>query len=212
MIQKGYLEKVPSFSHDGKALPTEFLGYRITRRFTHEFLGRIFTDPVSVFPEDMLKPELQDADQYADSLNNLIEAGKLVAKRYFDDGSIEKACPPLRALLEVMYHGNSEGRGLMDEEFRSLFESEKILNSEWYHKRLESRLSITRKYWMDRISYLDEFLADNSNHEACSRLGIQSRKEFAEEALSKLADDEGAITRLRGCLGTDPSLLPENGG
>ena len=46
----------------------------------------------------MLKPELQDEEQYADSLKNLAEAGKIVAKRYFDDDSIDKACPPLRAL------------------------------------------------------------------------------------------------------------------
>jgi hypothetical protein len=212
MIEKGYLEKVPSFTHDGTALPTEFLGYRITRRFTHEFLGRIFTDPVSVFPEDMLKPELQDPDQYADSLGNLVEAGKIVAQRYFDDDSIEKACPPLRALLEVMYHGNWEGKGLLDEEFRSLFDPEKILNSEWYDERLKGRLLVTRKYWGDRIGYLEEFLADKANHEACSRLDVQSRKEFAEDALARLADEDKAISRIRGCLGTDPALLPENDG
>ena len=82
MIEKGFLEKVPDFSFQGEKLNTSYLGYRITRRFTHEFLGRIFTDPVSVFPEDMLKPELQDEAEYADSIKNLVEAGKLIAKRY----------------------------------------------------------------------------------------------------------------------------------
>ena len=42
----------------------------------------------------MLKPELQDEDQYADSLLNLVEAGKIVASRYFEDGCIDRACPP----------------------------------------------------------------------------------------------------------------------
>ena len=207
MIEKGYLEKVPSFAHDGNDLPTEFLGYRITRRLTHEFLGRIFTDPVSVFPEDMLKPELQDADQYADSLTNLVEAGKLVAQRYFDDGSIEKACPPLRALLEVMYHGNWEGKGLLDEEFRSLFDPQKILSSDWYENRLKTRLSVTRKYWSGRVDYLDEFLADMANREASERLGIKALKDFAVDALSRLEDEQDSISRIRGCLGTDPALF-----
>ena len=207
MIEKGYLEKVPSFAFDGNDLPTEFLGYRITRRFTHEFLGRIFTDPVSVFPEDMLKPELQDPDQYADSLNNLVEAGKLVAQRYFDDGSIEKACPPLRALLEVMRHGNWEGKGLLDQEFRSLFDPQKILASDWYEERLKTRLSVTRKYWSGRVDYLDEFLADMANREACERLGIKALKDFAVDALSRLEDEQASISRIRGCLGTDPSLF-----
>ena len=207
MIEKGYLEKVPSFSHEGADLPTEFLGYRITRRFTHEFLGRIFTDPVSVFPEDMLQPELQDADQYADSLNNLVEAGKLIAKRYFDDGSIEKACPPLRALLEVMYHGNWEGKGLLDKEFRALFDPQKILASDWYEERLKTRLSVTRNYWSQRVEYLHKFLADMANREACEKLGIKARKEFAEDALARLEDEKDSVSRIRGCLGTDPALF-----
>ena len=105
-------------------------GYRINRRFAHEFLGRIFTDPISVFPEDMLKPELQDGEQYADSIENLVEAGQMVAERYFKDGCAEKACPPLKALLEIMAHGNWEGKGLMDPEFRSLFNPEAILSSD----------------------------------------------------------------------------------
>ena len=83
MIDKGYLEKVPALSYQGKTLPTEYLGFRITRRFAHQFLGRIFTDPVSIFPDDMLKPELQDENQYADSLLNLVEAGKIVCFKVF---------------------------------------------------------------------------------------------------------------------------------
>jgi len=100
----------------------------------------------------------------------------------------------------------------LDSEFRSLFDPQKILASDWYDDRLKSRLSVTRKYWSGRVKYLDEFLADKANHEACSRLDVQSRKEFAEDALSRLADEDEAISRLRGCLGTDPALLPENDG
>ena len=105
----------------------------------------------------MLKPELQDPDQYADSLNNLVEAGKLVAQRYFDDGSIEKACPPLRALLEVMRPWKLGRQGLLDQEFRSLFDPQKILASDWYEERLKTRLSVTRKYWSGRADYLTNF-------------------------------------------------------
>ena len=115
-------EKVPKMKHNGKDLPTEYLGYRITRRFAHEFLGRIFTDPVSVFPEDMIRPELQDEEQYAVSLNNLVDAGRIVAARYFKDGCIEKACPPLKALLEIMANGSWDGKGLLDPDFRKLFD------------------------------------------------------------------------------------------
>ena len=151
--RKGYLEKVPSFAFDGNDLPTEFFGYRITRRFTHEFLGRIFTDPVSVFPEDMLNPNYR-IPSIRRRLNNLVEAGKLVAQSISTMAQL-KACPPLRALLEVMFHGNWEGKGLLDR--RSVFRSAKILASDWYEERLKTRLSVTKKYWSERVDYLDNF-------------------------------------------------------
>ncbi len=206
MINKGYLEKVPELTYKGNELPTEYLGFRITRRFAHQFLGRIFTDPISIFPEDMLKPELQDEDQYADSLLNLVEAGKMVASRYFEDGCIDRACPPLKALLEIMVNGSWEGKGLKDPEFRKLFEPESIIGSDWYRQRLETRINVAESYWRGRLEYLEEFLKDHINREASERLGIQDRLDFAQDALSKLEDKTEAVSRIHGCLGTDPSI------
>ena len=206
MIEKEFLEEVPELSYKGERLPTEYLGFRITRKFAHQFLGRIFTDPVSVFPEDMLKPELQDEDQYADSLLNLVEAGKLVAKRYFKDGCIERACPPLKALLEIMANGSWEGKSLKSKEFRSLFKPEAILESEWYLERLETRIDVTQNYWTGRVQYLEEFLKDHINREASDRLGIEKRLMFAKKALSQLESRVDAVSRIQGCLGTDPSI------
>ncbi len=209
MIAKGYLEKVPDFSYQGQNLPTSQLGYRITRRFTHEFLGRIFTDPVSVLPEDMLKPELQDEGQYADSIKNLLETGKNIAQRYFNDNSIEKACPPLKALLTIMTEGEWEGNKLTDKKFRDLFEPSNILQSDWYNERLKTRIQVTRNYWESRIEYLNNFIKDQANKETCKRLSILEKKEFALNALAELTDNKAAVDRIFGCLGTDPSLFSE---
>ncbi len=209
MIAKGYLEKVPDFSYQGQNLPTSQLGYRITRRFTHEFLGRIFTDPVSVLPEDMLKPELQDEGQYADSIKNLLETGKNIAQRYFNDNSIEKACPPLKALLTIMTEGEWEGNKLTDKKFRDLFEPSNILQSDWYNERLKTRIQVTRNYWESRVEYLNNFIKDQANKETCKRLSILEKKEFALNALAELTDNKAAVDRIFGCLGTDPSLFSE---
>ena len=206
MIGKGFLEKVPALEFEGKSLPTEYLGYRITRRFAHEFLGRIFTDPTSIFPDDMLKPELQDETEYADSLYNLVDAGKNVAKRYFQDGSAEKACPPLRALLEIMSSGSWEGNGLLDAEFRNLFHPESILKSEWYEARLKTRVEVTKRYWEKRVEYLKAFLDDHANREASRRLGVSERLNFSKDALTRLENESEAVARIHGCLGTDPAL------
>ena len=149
---------------------------------------------------------MQDQDQYADSLLNLVEAGKIVASRYFKDGCINNACPPLKALLEIMANGNWEGKGLKDPEFRKLFEPEAILNSNWYNQRLEMRIDIAQDYWQGRIEYLEEFLKDHINRETSERLGIQERLNFAQNALSKLKNKSEAVSRIHGCLGTDPSI------
>ena len=46
-----------------------------------------------------------------------------------------------------MVNGSWEGKGLNDPEFRKLFEPESILKSEWYPKRLETRIDVTESYW-----------------------------------------------------------------
>ena len=40
-----------------------------------------------------------------------MEAQRRVALNYFEDGSVESACPPLKALLHIMAHGEFEGMG-----------------------------------------------------------------------------------------------------
>ena len=178
MIDEGGLEPVPDFEHEGETVPASRLGYRITRRFAHEFLGRIFTDPASVFPEEMLRPELQDAAAYAESVANVVEAQRSVALRYFEDGSVERACPPLRALLHVMAYGEWEGEGLASPAFRRLFDPADILGGDWYEDRLATRLEGARRYWKERLAYLDDFLSKDSREDACERLGLKGRREF----------------------------------
>jgi thiol-disulfide isomerase/thioredoxin len=102
----------------------------------HTFFGRVFDNPVSVFSEAILKPETQDAAVYADGVCNIVEAIERVARAYFEDNSIEDACPPLRALLHVMAYGNWEGKDASHPEFRRLFTRESLLESDWYKERL----------------------------------------------------------------------------
>ena len=90
------------------------LGYRITAKFVHTFFGRVFDNPTTVFTEDMLKPEMQDPAVFADGVANIVEAQRRVAAAYFEDGTIEDACPPLQALLHIMAHGQFEGKDASD--------------------------------------------------------------------------------------------------
>ena len=90
----------------------------------------------------MLRPELQDMDAFADGMDNMVGAHRRAAETYFEDGSIEGACPPLKALLYIMRDGSYEGRTLDDPDLRAMFTRESILKSEWYAERLITRQQI----------------------------------------------------------------------
>lgn len=207
LIEKGYLERLEDYVHDGLKIPAGRLGYRITMRFAHEYFGRIFHDPEAVFPEDMLKPELQDANVYAESILNVSGTQQRVAKAYFKDGSAELACPPLQQLLEIMASDNPDETRLRDPGFRKLFTPSEILSSEWYKARLDSRLGSMKTFWAERIAYLEKFLAGESNAGAAERLGIRDRITFCKDARNALNQPE-AHNDLIGSLGREPAFHP----
>src|SRR5690606_28014186 len=104
------LERVDDFEHDGRKIPASRLGYRITYLFVRSYLGRLFDNPAKVFDEAMLRPETQSMDSYVDGILNIVETQEKVARTYFEDGSVETAIPPLKAILHIMAHGHFEGK------------------------------------------------------------------------------------------------------
>ena len=109
------------FQHSGAKVLASRLGYRITAKFARAFLGRIFDHPARVFPEEFLRPEIQDLDAFVDGIRNVVEAQQRVAWQYFEDQSIEDACPPLLALLSIMAKGTFEGKDVHQPEIRRMF-------------------------------------------------------------------------------------------
>lgn len=136
LIERGYLEKLSDFEHAGRRVLASRLGYRITARFAEHFLGRIFQTPAAVFSDDMLRPEQQDVAAFAAGVDAIVETQTRVARGYFEDGSVDGACPPLRALLHIMVDGSYQGLTLHDPRFRALFTRESLLESTWYKERL----------------------------------------------------------------------------
>ena len=127
LIEAGHLEKLEDYDLDGKRVLASRLGYRITSKFVHTFFGRVFDNPASVFTDEILRPETQDPAVFADGVNNIVEAQERVAAMYFEDGSIDDACPPLRALLHIMAYGKWEGKDAHHPEVRALFTRESLL-------------------------------------------------------------------------------------
>lgn len=142
LIKVGMLERCKDFEYGGKKVLASRLGWRITEDFVIRYFGRIFSNPASIFTADMLRPELQDMDAFAEGMDNMVGSHRRAAEMYFEDGSIEGACPPLKALLYIMRDGSYEGKTLDDPSLRQMFTRESILKSEWYAERLMNRQQI----------------------------------------------------------------------
>jgi hypothetical protein len=197
------LEKCRDFVHNGKTVLASRLGYRINSRFVRRFFGRVFNHPNSVCTDEMLRPELQDMDVFVDGMENIVATQKRVAQMYFNDGSVEQACPPLKALLHIMLHDQWEGQGLENPAFRQLFTRESLLASDWYAARLAAKQQVDRKLWRRHIDYLDKFLKLPSHSDEAERLGIAARLEHAKKTLDQV-NSPAYLESLRGTIGAEP--------
>ena len=203
LIENKFLEKCQDFQHAGRTVLMHRLGYRINARFVAAFFGRVFNHPYSVFTEEMLRPELQDLEVFVDGVDNIVTTQRRVAKMYFDDGSIEQACPPLQALLHIMAHDDFDGKKLDSPEIRDLFCPKHLLSSPWYQQRLEERRSVEQKLWTRHVRYLDRFLKRKTHVDEAQRMGIGDRMTQAIRSLEEIESESG-LKRLRGTIGTQP--------
>ena len=203
LINKGQLEKLEDFDYNGQKVLASRLGYRITNLFVHGFFGKIFDNPSAVFDESILRPETQSMDDFVDGINNIVEAQQLVAQTYIEDGSIEQACPPIKALLYIMATGKYEGKDAHHPDIRAMFTREALLSSDWYHKRLEVKQQRDIKLWQRHIDYLADFLEKDSHADEARRLSIDSQLERAREKLQHVSSP-AYLEELVGTLGADP--------
>ena len=176
LIEGGYLEKLEDYDKDGELILASRLGYRMTEKFMRAYFGRIFLHPDTVFTPEMLRPELQDADIFADSVRTISTTHARVAKAYFDDGTVSLAVPPIRALLEIMVNGVcSEGWTLYDPELREMFTRESVLASDWYAERIDAKQAEAVRRAERGIAHLEQFMADPRNASACEEIDVQAR-------------------------------------
>ncbi|MDO5712151.1 MAG: hypothetical protein Q4P32_10495 [Micrococcales bacterium] len=199
LVAQGYLEKVEDVEFEGRTVLASRLGYRMTARFATTFFGRIFMHPDVVFTREMLRPELQDLSVYAETMDTVVATHERVAKAYFDDGTVELACPPLRALLEVMAYGaTSDGLTLSSPEFRDLFTRESVVASDWYAARLDASQDEARAQAGRGVETLTAFIESPGAERVVERLGLRQRLAAAQERVSQA----GAPSFREGLVGT----------
>jgi hypothetical protein len=206
LIENGYLERIVDFEHKGRKIPASVLGYRITGRFVERVMGRIFELPNMVFTDEILRPELQDKDMFAEGVENIVATYKRVAENYVGDGSIDAACPPLKALLHIMATGSYEGKGLDDPAIRSLFTRENVINSKWYEERLRAKQTRDVALYNRFIKHLTEVFGRDGNALAQEEIKLGERLETARRRLAE-TESPDYLKRVRGTIGADPFHL-----
>jgi hypothetical protein len=114
-------------------------------------------------------------------------------------GSVEAACPPLRALLHIMAHGEREGKGIGDPGFRAMFTREAVLESDWYKQRLRARQERDIALWSRHIAALEAFVSGPGSRQfdVRSRLG-EARAQMARVSAAAY------LAELVGTIGADP--------
>lgn len=204
LIKNRLLEPVKDIAlEDGTVVPARRLGYRITKRFINRYFGRVFDNPATIFDERILKPETQDQEAFTDGVQYIMEAYERVAKRYFDDQSVEEACPPLNALLHIMAFGHFEGKDERDPAIRAMFNRDAVLQSDWYRARLKTQQTREMKLWQQHLDAVSSYLETQEGVDESFRQELQTRQEFAKSKLHQVSQPE-YIDSLVGSLGADP--------
>jgi len=211
LIAQGHLERCRDFEHRGKPVLASRLGWRITARFVQTFCGRVLADPTALFDEEFLHPEKQDLEVFVDGVDNIVGTMRDASSNYFEDGSIEAACPPLRALLHLMRDGLWQGRGSDDPAFRALFSREALLASDWYRARLEAQRTIDANLRERQAAYLERFLARPNYADIAEKLGIRARLAQVSAAAAATRDLE-YLKGLSGTIGAEPAIAAELSG
>ncbi len=203
LIETGCLEKMEDFEHKGEKIMASRLGYRITKKFAFRCMNRLFDEPQAVFNEKMLKPELQGMDDFADGINNIVEAQKKVSLAYFEDGSVEAAIPPLKILLHIMAYGHFEGKEISNPELRKYFDRDYVIESDWYKERLLLRQKKEFELISNQLVYLEEFSTKEENAGLVEKMDINNRISVAKKRSNYVKSDT-YLKDLVGTFGLDP--------
>jgi len=206
LLDHGHLEKIEDFTHNGVKIEASRLGYRITLHFVTSFFGRVFSAPATVFNDEMLRPELQSMDDFIDGLDNIITTQRKVALNYFEDGGVEAAIPPIKALLHIMAYGHYEGKDLKHPDIRAMFTREATLASDWYQARLDAKAKADQKICDRNVAYLKSFLEKPNYQSELRRLKITQRLSNATITRDYMYSPEYRQS-LVGMIGADPELI-----
>ncbi len=202
LLSEGLLERLSDYEHQGQRVLASRLGYRITGEFVRRFMGRVFDNPGKVFDQPWLRPETQDEESFAEGIQYITAAQQQVAQRYFDDGTISLACPPIQKLLEIMVQGQGS-EALDSPELRQMFTREYLLGSDWYQERLQRKVQVNEQLARRKAQYLSQYLEQHADDTTTQSLQLERRLEWVQAERERWQAPEAA-QQLVGSLGAHP--------
>ena len=133
-----------------------------------DFFGRVFTNPDSVVPEDMLKPELQ-------GMSTLME----LRTSSRDTESPTIILMTVRLKMQFLHSGAAahyvtghEGKTAADAEIHDLFTPAQVRELAWYQERLVAKQENDVSYLAQQAEYIDVFCQGNPSWRGgATRLG-----------------------------------------
>jgi hypothetical protein len=203
LVAAGCLERCYDFDYNGKTILASRLGHRITLQFVILYFGRIFNHPHAVCTPEMLRPEMQDMDVFVDGMANIVTTQQRVAENYFQDSTVDFACPPLRVLLHIMAKGHFEGKDLHHPEIRRMFTLNHLWESDWYPDRLRAKQQVDSRLWERHVNDLENFLKAPADSDGELLYGIKDRLEEARKQLAYLKSSD-YLNFLKGSTGAQP--------
>ena len=203
LIKNGCFDKLEDFEYNGQKVLASRLGYRINENFAFRCMNRLFDEPLAVFDEKMLKPELQGMEQFVDGINNIVEAQRKVALKYFEEGSVEAAIPPLKAIIYIMAYGEYDGKTIDDPEIRKMFTRDYVLASDWYKERLVIKQQRDIQLAQRQLDYITAFRNRPENANCINDMRIDYKIAKLKERLRFLNSDD-YLKSLVGTIGADP--------
>ena len=128
-----------------------------------------------------------------------------MALNYFEDGSVDAACPPIKALLHIMAYGTYQGVDETDPALLLSFTREAMLESQWYHERLRAKQQIDIALWTRHVALIDGVLRSGN---LASQPETKALFASASQQLASV-QSERYLAELVGTIGADPFVLAQ---
>lgn len=187
--------------------------YYFTERGMLEFFGRVFLTSDKTWSKEEIHPWEQNKDLYVQGKETLARYKKKIALEYFNDGSIDVASEPLRAVLHMMVYdeyrftppGAAEPVVWTREspEYRALFTGEAMLKSAEYRAALEESQRRDCLRLTEQARVLEEFVNENRESLPSAELQMYEGRLIRLKEKTGWVKTDAHLNHILGSIGAD---------